>query len=75
MQSSLGVCYLTGNFVSVQNGTVKISQPGGFSAEVPLTQPSEADQQFVASQTTQQNLIAAEQAEADKLWAEHGKNV
>ena len=37
---------ITGDFVSLQNGIVKISQPNGFAAEIPLNQLSDADQKL-----------------------------
>ena len=41
---------ITGDFVSVQDGIVKISQPEGFVAEIPLDQLSEECQKFVETQ-------------------------
>ena len=42
---------ITGDFVSVQDGIVKISRPEGFIAEIPLDKLSEEDKKFVEAQT------------------------
>ena len=41
-------------FISVQDDTVKISQPDGFTAEIPLYKLSEEDQRFVESQSSKE---------------------
>jgi len=48
---------VTGDFISLQNDTVRISQPNGFTAEIPLAQLSEECQRFARAQASDNPFV------------------